>query len=295
MPPTLVQFLRAYEPIEVAVELAIIWGLVYLVMRFLEGTRGTGVLRGFAVLAIVVAVGVRVGTEAVGGVFERVRFIFEQLFGLLAIVLIVVFQPELRQGMVRLSEIFSRSKRRTSALVDEIDAAVQFLSKNQFGALLVFERDIALTTFTEGGVHIDAVISARLIESIFYPNSPLHDLAVVIRGDRVVAANVQLPLADVGVVSAELGSRHRAAVGVSVETDCIVVVVSEERGTIRLAQRGTLTPPIPRDQFPARLAAALDPAAPTEAPAGLVAPTTASGPAPATGVRDAPSKARPLS
>jgi diadenylate cyclase len=151
--------------------------------------------------------------------------------------------------MIRLGEMFTRSGRRTGQLVDEVDNAVRFLSKNQFGAILVFERSIALGSIVEGGVRLDAIVSARLVESIFYPNNPLHDLAVVVRGDRVLAANVQLPLADVGMVKAELGSRHRAAVGVTMETDAVVVVVSEERGTIRIAERGSLSPPIPADDL----------------------------------------------
>ena len=239
---SLLSFPRNYNLIEVGFELAIIWLFVYVVYRFLESTRGAGMLRGLAIVAILLTVFIKFVGEATGSL-ERLRFIYEGLLSVLTTLLIVVFQPELRQAMIRLGEV-----------VDEVDEAVQFLSKNQFGALIVLERSIGLGPMAEGGVRLDAMVSSRLLQSIFYPNNPLHDLAVVIRADRVVAANVQLPLADVGMVPAELGSRHRAAVGVTVESDCLAVVVSEERGTIRLAERGRLSAPVARDQFRRELA-----------------------------------------
>ena len=114
---------------------------------------------------------------------------------------------------------------------------------------MVIERSGRLGGLTENGVQLDALITSRLLETIFWPNSPLHDLAVVIRGDRVVAASVQLPLAETGAVADQLGSRHRAAVGISTESDCLVVIVSEERGEARLSEYGSLSQPIPMSEF----------------------------------------------
>lgn len=247
------QFLSAYNLFEVAFELAIIWLFVYFLFRFLENTRGAGVLRGLVVVAVVLTVVIKFIGESTH-TLERLGYIYQSLVGVLATLLIVVFQPELRQGMIRLGEVFTRGGQRAIGVVEEVEKAAEFLSRNQFGAILVFERSIALGSIVEGGVRLDAVVSARLIESIFYPNNPLHDLAVVIRGDRVLAANVQLPLADVGMVPPELGSRHRAAVGVTVETDAVVVAVSEERGTIRIAERGRLSAPIERSALRDELA-----------------------------------------
>ncbi|MCA9296869.1 MAG: DNA integrity scanning protein DisA nucleotide-binding domain protein, partial [Phycisphaerales bacterium] len=134
----------------------------------------------------------------------------------------------------------------------------QFLSKSQFGARIAIERQVQLGGLVEGGQELDSVISARLLETIFWPNSPLHDLGVVIRGDRIVAASVQFPLIEEGAITGTPGSRHRAAAGVCVESDCVVVIVSEETGTISIAQHGRITFDIPRDQIATELAKRLD-------------------------------------
>ena len=156
----------------------------------------------------------------------------------------------IRVGAARL---LGRRNPQMDRLADAITEAVEFLSKNSFGALIVIERGGRLGGLIEGGVQIDALVTPRLLEAIFWPNSPLHDLAVVVRGDRVVAASVQLPLAETGEVPAQLGSRHRAAVGVTTESDCLVVIVSEETGNCRLAEHGSMTPPLDRAEFRTRL------------------------------------------
>ena len=250
---SLIQFFRAYDPFEVLVEFGIIWICVYVVFRFLIGTRGAGVVRGLLVVFVVFTLGIRVLGESFG-VFERLRFLYDTLLSFLAILLIVVFAPELRQAMIRVSELIGRRAARVSDLVSEIATAVEYLSKNQFGAIIVIERGVKLGGLVESGIKLDARVSAPLIESIFYPNNPLHDLAVVVRGDRIAAANVQLPLVEHTNVPRQLGSRHRAALGISTDSDSIVVVVSEETGFIRIAERGQLSIPIERDAFAARLA-----------------------------------------
>jgi diadenylate cyclase len=171
----------------------------------------------------------------------------------------VIFQPELRQALIRIgqSRWLAGGSRRFTEMVPAVDEAVEFLSRNQFGALIVIERGVPLGEFTRTGVPIDSIISARLLESVFWPNSPLHDLAVVVSGNRIVAANVQLPIADASMVPPRLGSRHQAAVGATVETDAIVVVVSEQTGAIRIARHGGLSEPIAYDEFARALRAAL--------------------------------------
>ncbi|MCA9283914.1 MAG: diadenylate cyclase [Phycisphaerales bacterium] len=252
---SLSQFLR--HPQQVLIELAVIWVGVYFVFRFLLGTRGAGIMRGLLVVSILVGATFGVAAYQLKG-FERLRLIFEKLGFVVPFLLIVVFQPELRQAMVRVSELVVRRSPRRVRLADEVATAAEYLSRNQFGALIVIERMVRLGGLVEAGTAIDSLVSAPLLESIFYPNSPLHDLAVVVRGDRIVAAKVQLPLADTSAVPHELGSRHRAAMGITMECDCLVVVVSEETGGIRLAERGHLTPPIPREEFRNRLAERLN-------------------------------------
>lgn len=257
------QLLRSYSLYEVLLELAVIWGCVYVIFRFLRGTRGAGVIKGFAILLVLITLLTRVlGHNS--DTFARLNFIYDRFLNLLAILLIVVFQPELRQALIRLSSpAHFRAARSQHRVVRAIADAVTFLSKSQFGGIIAIERNVQLGGLLESGQVLDAEISARLLQSIFYPNSPLHDLGVVVRGDRILAAGVQFPLAEEGTLPANVGSRHRAAVGVTTESDCLVVVVSEETGKISIAEHGRIDFDIPRDEVAAILAGRLQTAPPT--------------------------------
>ena len=168
---------------EILIELAVIWIVVYLVFRFLQGTRGAGVIRGLGFLGVLLMVLwlVMVNTES----FGRLQLILNYFVGVLAILLIVIFQPELRQAAIRIGQTkFIRwGGDDQDQSVEAITEAVEFLSRNQFGAIIAVERNVQLGGLVEGGQHIDAAISSRLIESIFWPSSPLHDLGVVVRGN----------------------------------------------------------------------------------------------------------------
>jgi diadenylate cyclase len=249
------QVFRGYAWYEIAVEMAIIWLCVFAIYRSLRGTRGAGIIKGVALVLVVLALvlGVLGGsTES----FGRIRFISSEILGLLAIVLAVVFQPELRQAMIRVGQtrLFNSQPIDARNVAGAVGEAVEYLAKNRFGALMVIERQTGLGGLIEAGVELDAKVSARLLETIFYPNSALHDLAVVIRRDRIVAAGVQLPLPEGGVpVPMPRGSRHRAAMGLSQESDAVVVIVSEETGLVRLAERGDLSSPIAPSELGAEL------------------------------------------
>ena len=252
-------FFGSYGYFDMLVEIGVIWACVYLVFRFLKGTRGAGIVKGFAVLAVVVTLLIKVfgqNTDTLG----RLNFIYDRFLGLIAILLIVVFQPELRQFMIRLghARFFRQSSTEVTRVVDAVSEAVELLSKSQFGALIAIERSIGLSGLFEGGDRMDAVVSGRLLGSIFWPNSPLHDLGVVIRGHRILAANVQFPLAEEGSVPQHHGSRHRAAVGVTLESDCIAVVVSEETGSIALVEQGVVEANVPLAKFRELLQARLE-------------------------------------
>ncbi len=256
---TIDQIVRSYGPFEIIIEIAVIWACVYLVLRFLKGTRGAGIVKGFAILVVVITLlfkALGTGTDT----FGRLNFIYDHLVGLAAILLIVVFQPELRQFMIRLGHAgFLRgSATQVNRVADAVSEAVELLSKSQFGALIAIERSVGLSGLFEGGERLDALVSGRLLGSIFWPNSPLHDLGVVIRGERIIAANVQFPLAEEGSVPRHHGSRHRAAVGVTLESDCVAVVVSEETGSIALVEQGIVEADIPRERFRELLQARLE-------------------------------------
>ncbi len=231
-----------YPALEVMVELVIIWALVYLAVRFLRETRGAAAVKGLVMILVVATLGIRVfGGQ--GESFQRLSFLYDRVIGFVVLALVVVFHPEIRRGLRRLGEtpIFRLSSLEMRPTINAVVAASTFLSKNSFGALIAIERNTRLGAICESGTRLNAEISARLLQSIFWPNSALHDLGVVVRGTKILAAGVQFPLAeDEEVPDPALGSRHRAAIGLSLDADCIVVVVSEETGHISVAERGQL-------------------------------------------------------
>jgi diadenylate cyclase len=167
--------------------------------------------------------------------------------GFLIFVLIIAvagFQPEIRRALIRIGQprFLAGSSQQLAKTIEEIIAAAVQFSAARVGAIIVIERRVALGEFVETGVRVDAKVTTELLKTIFHPGSALHDMAVIIRGDRVVAARVQLPLAEAGSVDGvELGSRHRAAIGITAGSDATCLVVSEETGTVSLARNGRLT------------------------------------------------------
>lgn len=241
---------QSYDWVYVAIEYALIWIIVYSVVRFLRGTRAAGAAKGLLLLTVVVAILSRV----IGGpdIFQRLAVLYDRLLALVAIALVVIFQPELRRALVRLGEapFMKASPKDVAYITDQVAEACKYLSRNKFGAIMLIERTVGLKGLTEGGTILNADLTSRLLQTIFFPGSALHDLAVVIKGKTIHSAGVQLPLAQPEEMPDEdLGSRHRAAVGVSKECDGIVVVVSEETGFIRVAERGRLSIPMSVDDL----------------------------------------------
>src|SRR3954468_19137752 len=231
---------RSYSLWQVAIEWLLIGLVVYWVVRFLRGTRGARLLKGIAFVLISLYLIIRLGAYRFG--LERIDFLYRQFLGFASIAIIVVFQPELRRALMRLGE--TRLFRGFSSQVDEeisviVEAAV-FCSRRKIGMLVAIEREVGLGGIAESGTRLNADLSPDLLETIFFPNTPLHDLGVIISQGRVSYAGVQFPLAESGDLERELGSRHRAAVGMSQESDAVVLVVSEETGDISLAERGQL-------------------------------------------------------
>jgi diadenylate cyclase len=201
-----------YDWWRVFIELFFIGIVVYWLVDFLEGTRGERLFRG--VLFILVA-GVLILYLVVERLeFPRLQYLYKGfLFGIL-IIAVVGFQPEIRRALIRIggSRLWIGRSHQVSRTIEEIVTAANQLSSAHIGAIIVIEKHVALGEFIGTGVQIDAKVTAELIKTIFFPGSALHDMAVVIRGDRVLAAGVQLPLAEIGSVNGvELGSRHRAA------------------------------------------------------------------------------------
>jgi diadenylate cyclase len=225
-----------------AVEILIFWIGIYGILRFLKGTRGLGVLKGTVGFLLMLYVVSEVLDRYFNVQLARLDFIVGEVVTVALIAFVIIFQPELRRGLIRLGEKpFSwLSSREATRSVSPIAEAAGRMSRRRIGALVVIERTVGISGIVESGVPLSAEVTSPLLESIFYPNAPLHDGAVVVRGDRVVAACCFLPLSDNPNLGPEVGTRHRAAVGVSEDTDAVVVVVSEQTGRISVAYHGVL-------------------------------------------------------
>jgi diadenylate cyclase len=248
----------------VLAELVLISLFVYVVLSFLEGTRGERLFRGIIFVLLVGSLILNLVVRQFA--MERIAYLYGGFLIAILIVAVTAFQPELRRALIRIgqAELFvSNSPQQLSRCVEEIVEAVNQMSAEKIGAIIVIPQQVALGEFVETGVRIDAKVTSELIKTIFYEGSPLHDMAMIIDGDRIVAARVQLPLAEAdNSVYGRLGSRHRAAVGVTNTSDAIVIVVSEETGILSVAVNGQLTRNISEAQLRRHLNAAVVKAAP---------------------------------
>jgi diadenylate cyclase len=208
---------------------------VYGVLYFLRITKGIQILKGLVLLALIWAVASLLDLRTVSTIFEKLWTV-----GLFS--LVVIFQPEIRKALSRLGQAtkLTSFKPLEERVVERIVRACAFMSERQIGALIVIERNQDLEPLLEGCVTIDAVVSVELLITLFDPLTPLHDGAVVIRGDRIAYASCVLPLSKSSEIPRKYGTRHRAGLGISEESDAIAVIVSEETGEISVALGGKL-------------------------------------------------------
>ncbi|MDT7911200.1 MAG: diadenylate cyclase CdaA [Thermocrinis sp.] len=206
---------------------------VYSVLYFLRITKGIQILKGLILLALIWAIASLLDLRTVSTIFEKLWTV-----GLFS--LVVIFQPEIRKALSKLGQAtkLTSSKPLEERIVERIVRACAFMSERQIGALIVIERNQNLEPLLEGCVTIDAVVSVELLITIFDPLTPLHDGAVVIRGDRIAYASCVLPLSKSSEIPRKYGTRHRAGLGISEESDAIAVIVSEETGEISVAVGG---------------------------------------------------------
>ncbi len=245
------------------VDIAIVAFVVYQLMLVIRGTRAVQLVQGMAVLFVVYA-----AARALG--LYTLQAILGYLGAIIPVALLVLFQPELRRileqiGRGRLLWPPSALEREVALrLAHDVARAARVLAERQHGALIVLERRTGLGDFAETGVRLDALLSVPLLLNIFHPNTPLHDGAVIVRGNRVLAAGCVLPLSESPLLSRALGTRHRAAVGVTEGTDAVAVVVSEETGTVSLARDGTLSRGLGEEELRAELLRLFAPAPPRQ-------------------------------
>ena len=226
------------------IDILIVAVIIYELLLLTRHTRGSALLKGLFLLLIIALLSNLFGLVSL-------NWLLRAILQNGAVVLVVLFQPEFRKALERMgrSRLFQKSGRKSvnddrDLVISEIIQSIMDLSKRRVGALIVFEQQTGLQDVIETGTRLNAEISAPLLENIFEPKTPLHDGAVVIRDSEIMAAACILPLAEASGVSRELGTRHRAAVGITENTDAIVLVVSEETGIVSMAKDGQLTRPL---------------------------------------------------
>ncbi len=226
------------------IDILIVWYILYVILKLFKGTKTLFMLIGVGLIVLISAISVFVNLNALNWLISAFA-----RYGLLA--LIVIFQPEIRRGLALLGKNpFFRNSFIGQSVIDEVVRATFQLRDRGLGAIIVLERRIQLNDYIEeSGVSLNARVSAPLIVSIFTPPSPLHDGAMIIRGETIVAARVILPLAESEEIDPSLGTRHRAAIGITRVTDAIAIVVSEERKSIRIAEDGVISKPLTGDGF----------------------------------------------
>ena len=213
------------------IEIALLWFVFYMLLLFIKGTRAVQVLKGIIIIVFVFLI-----TKELQ--LQTINWILSRLFTISIVAFLIIFQPELRRGLARIGQfgIFSGQQE----TLDEITKAVTILSKKKVGALIAIEREIGLKAYIESGIKLDSHVTSELLNTIFTPNTPLHDGGVVIQVAMIAAAGCLFPLTQNPHISSVLGTRHRAAIGLSEETDAVVIAVSEETGDISISLNGKL-------------------------------------------------------
>ncbi|MDD5195191.1 MAG: diadenylate cyclase CdaA [Candidatus Omnitrophica bacterium] len=220
------------------IEILVLWAAVYSIFLFLKGTKAAYLLRGTFILMVSLMIFQLLG-------FPVLTRLLAYFFAFFLIFVVIIFQPELREGLIRLGRrhffYIEPKKEEIEQALKEIVSAAAELSKNKIGALIALRRQMVLKGYIESGIMLNADLSAELLQNIFFPATPLHDGGVIIEGGKVSAASCLFPLSENTNLAKNLGMRHRAALGLSEHSDALVVVVSEENGSISLAINGQLT------------------------------------------------------
>jgi diadenylate cyclase len=219
------------------VEIFVLAAMLYYIFRLFKGTRGAAILSG-----MIIVYGALYALTILSHL-DILNWLLSRLMLYISLAFVVIFQPEIRRMLAKLGrQPMWRSNGIASQknLVEPIMQAVQLLSKRKIGALIAIEREIGTRALQDSGTRVNSIVSSELLSTIFFPHTPLHDGGVIISGDRICAAGCLFPLSQKEELSKQLGTRHRAAIGITEETDAIVVVVSEENGAISVAYNGRL-------------------------------------------------------
>ncbi|GEL77634.1 cyclic di-AMP synthase CdaA [Tenuibacillus multivorans] len=244
--------------LRIIVDIAVVWFVIYKLFTLIRGTKAVQLLKGIIVI---------LGIWFVSSILDlnTVQWLVYQAieWGFLAV--IVLFQPEIRRALEQLGRgsIFARhTQSQEKAISETIDAVIRsckYMSKRRIGALITIERETGMSEYVETGIDVNGKLTSELLTNIFMPNAPLHDGAVIVRDDEIIAAACYLPLSESPFISKELGTRHRAAMGVSEVTDALTIVVSEETGMISATKNGELHRKLAEEDLRKMLLKELDP------------------------------------
>jgi len=229
------------------IDFLLLWFIIFQFLKLFRGTRVP-----YMILAVSIFISIAIISDVLK--LSSLNFLINAFKTVGLIALIIIFQPEIRRllasiGQSRILRILTKPPQ---IPIDEIVEACYRISEKGYGALIVIQNRLGVESFIEGGIEIDAKVSSHLIESIFYPDNPLHDGAIVIKDDRILFASVRLPRGS-KLPDPLLGTRHEAAVGISEKTDALSIVISEERQTVRIAFKGELSSPLEKDELKKRI------------------------------------------
>ncbi|WP_046175599.1 diadenylate cyclase CdaA [Domibacillus indicus] len=230
------------------IDILLVWYVVYKLLMVIRGTKAVQLLKGIFVIIIIRAIAGFTGLDTLSWIMQQAL-----TWGFLAV--IIIFQPEVRRALEQLGRgrIFSRSAiqedEEQRKIIDALVKSVRYMGKRRIGALISIEKETGMNDYIETGIPMQSVITSELLINIFIPNTPLHDGAVIIQKDQIAAAACYLPLSENPFISKELGTRHRAALGISEVTDSLTIVVSEETGAISVTRNGDLYRDLTEEEF----------------------------------------------
>lgn len=245
------------------IDITVVWWVLYRLIMLLRGTKAVQLFRGILVIAIIRVAAWYLQLRSVG-------VIIDQVLNWAVIAIVIIFQPEIRRGLEHIGRGSFFTHGRDTAreqeiqMVAELDTAIQYMSKRRIGALITIQQNTGLEDYIETGIKMDAAITGALLINTFIPNTPLHDGAVIIRDNRIAVAAAYLPLSESSAIPKSLGTRHRAAVGISEVTDAVTIVVSEETGGVTITNNNNLMIDLSREDYMKFLTAQL--VSPEEAP-----------------------------
>ncbi|MCI1987086.1 MAG: diadenylate cyclase CdaA [Lactobacillus sp.] len=251
--------LLTWSTVANVIDVAVVWYVIYRLIMLIRGTKAVQLLKGVFVIAIIKIVSWYLQLKTVG-------YIADMVITWSVPALVIIFQPEIRRGLEHLGRgsvlpwTKSNQHEAETRLVAELDKAIQYMSKRRIGALITIQQNTGLEDYIETGIPIDADVSGELLINIFIPNTPLHDGAVIIRDNRVAVAAAYLPLSESNLIPKALGTRHRAAVGISEVTDALTIVISEETGGVTVTNNNHLIRDLTREDYLKLLTAQLVPA-----------------------------------